>query len=278
MANSKSNRKRAAASPKGIQSVEIGTRVLQAVQAGTGPMSLSAIGAAVGMQPSHVYRYVVSLVRGGLLAPALTAGQYDLGPACAQLGIEAMRRVDEVGVASRYLAELRDRTRHSVTLAAWGGHGPTIIRWLDGAYPIPVRIRAGTTLPLLASAVGHAFLAYLPADVTEPILQRELESGLSQPVPAEEVEQLKSDVRSAGLAKQRGLFVLGSTALAAPVFDADGQPLLVLALIAQTVDLPDEAVPEMAAELLAATREASAQLGYSRSEPVHPGRVRKPQQ
>jgi DNA-binding IclR family transcriptional regulator len=256
-------RKRGVASPKGIQSVEIGTRVLQAVQAGTGPMSLSAIGAAVGMQPSHVYRYVVSLVRGGLLAPALNAGQYDLGPACAQLGIEAMRRVDEVGIASRHLAELRDRTRHSVTLAAWGGHGPTIIRWLDGAYPIPVRIRAGTTLPLLASAVGHAFLAFLPADVTEPILQRESESGLSYATSAEEVEQLKSQVRSAGLADTRGLFVLGSTALAAPVFDADSQPVLVMALIAQIVDLPEEAAPQMATELLAATRAASAQLGYS---------------
>jgi DNA-binding IclR family transcriptional regulator len=264
MATKKRDREQTAAPPKGIQSVEIGTRVLQAVQAGTGPMSLSAIGAAVGMQPSHVYRYVVSLVRGGLLAPATTAGQYDLGPACAQLGLEAMRRVDEIGIASRRLVDLRDRTRHSVTLAAWGGHGPTIIRWLDGAYSIPVRIRAGTTLPLLASAVGHAFLAYLPVDVTEPILQRELESGLSQAMRADEVEQLKSEVRSEGLANTQGLFVLGSTALAAPVFDADGQPVLVLALIAETVDLPDEAVPEMAAELLAATSAASAQLGYSR--------------
>jgi DNA-binding IclR family transcriptional regulator len=125
-----------------------------------------------------------------------------------------MRRVDEVGIASTHLLELRDRTRHSVTLAAWGGHGPTIIRWLDSAYPIPVRIRAGTTLPLLASAVGHAFLA-LPPDVTEPILQRELESGLSQAMPAEEAEHLKAEVRSSGVATTRGLVVLGSTAFAA---------------------------------------------------------------
>jgi DNA-binding IclR family transcriptional regulator len=261
--NSKRERKRVAAGPKGIQSVEIGTRVLQAVQAGSGPMSLSAIGAAVGMQPSHVYRYVVSLVRGGLLAPATTAGQYDLGPACAQLGIEAMRRVDEVGIASRHLAELRDRTRHSVTLAAWGGHGPTIIRWLDGAYSIPVRIRAGTTLPLLASAVGHGFLAFLPPDVTEPILQRELESGLSPAMPAEEVEHLKSEVRTLGVATTRGLFVQGSTALAAPIFDVDAQPVLVMAIVAQSIDLPDEMLPDMQAELLSATRSASAQLGYS---------------
>jgi DNA-binding IclR family transcriptional regulator len=238
--------------PNGIQSVEIGTRVLQAVAAGGGPMSLSAIGAAVGMQPSHVYRYVVSLVRGGLLAQASPSGQYDLGPACARLGLEAMRRVDEVGVATRHLVELRDRTRHSVTLAAWSGSGPTIIRWLDGAYLIPVRIRAGTTLPLLGSAVGHAFLAYLPPEVTEPVVQREIESGLSEPASAAAVERVIARVRSTGVANTRGIFVHGSAALAAPVFDADGQPVLVMGLIAQNVDLPASAVPTAETDLLVA--------------------------
>jgi DNA-binding IclR family transcriptional regulator len=247
---------------KGIQSVEIGTRVLHAVEAGGGAMSLSAIGAAVGMQPSHVYRYVVSLVRGGLLAPASPSGQYDLGPACARLGLEAMRRVDEVGIATRYLVELRDRTRHSVNLAAWSGRGPTIIRWLDGASLIPVRIRAGTTLPLLGSAVGRAFLAYLPRDMTEPILHAELESGLSQPASPEAVERVIAEVRSTGVANARGIFVHGSAALAAPVFDADGQPVLVMGLIAQHLDLPEAAVPRALQELLAATQAASRQLGF----------------
>src|SRR5947207_11226677 len=148
---SNADRRRPAESAKGIQSVEIGIRVLQAVAAGGGAMSLSAISASVGMQPSHVYRYVVSLVRGGLLAQASALGQYDLGPPSAQLGLEAMRRVDEVGVATTHMLGLRDRTRHSVTLAAWSADGPTIIRWLDGAHSVPVRIRAGTRLPLLGS-------------------------------------------------------------------------------------------------------------------------------
>ena len=251
------------ASAKGIQSVEIGTRVLEAVEAGGSPMSLSAIGAAVGMQPSHVYRYVVSLVRGGLLAQASPSGQYDLGPACARLGLEAMRRVDEVGIAIRYLAELRDRTGHSVTLATWSGRGPTIIRWIDGAYLIPVRIRAGTTLPLLGSAVGRVFLAYLPRGVTEPILQGELEAGVAEPVSTEAVERVVAEVRSTGVANTRGLFVHGSAALAAPVFNADRQLVLVMALTAQLIDLPEAAAPEVEAELLAASQAASAQLGFA---------------
>jgi DNA-binding IclR family transcriptional regulator len=178
-----------------------------------------------------------------------------------------MRRVDEVGVAIRYLADLRERTRHSVNLATWSGRGPTIIRWLDGAYLIPVRIRAGTTLPLLDSAVGRAFLAYLPREVTEPILQSELESGLSQPASAEAVERIVAEVRSTGVANTRGIVVHGSAALAAPVFDADGQPVLVMGLIAQNVDLPEAAVPEVEAELLAATQAASPQLGFAPAGP-----------
>jgi DNA-binding IclR family transcriptional regulator len=258
------DRRRAPGSAKGIQSVEIGIRVLQAVAAGGGAMSLTAIGASVGMQSSHVYRYVVSLVRVGLLAQASPSGQYDLGPACAQLGLEAMRRVDEVAVATRHMTNLRDRTRHSVTLAAWSADGPTIIRWLDGAHSIPVRIRAGTRLPLLGSAIGQAFLAYLPPDVIEPVLQRELESGISELVSADEIERLKCQVRTTGLASTRGIFVQGSAALAAPVFDGDGQPVLAMGLIAQIVDLPEAAVPQMEAELRAAVQTASEQLGYLR--------------
>jgi DNA-binding IclR family transcriptional regulator len=127
-----------------------------------------------------------------------------------------------------------------------------------------VRIRVGTTLPLLGSAVGHAFLAYLPRDVTEPILHSELESGLSQPTSAEAVERVIAEVRSTGVANTRGIFVQGSAALAAPVFDADGQPVLVMGLIAQNVDLPEAAVPDAQAELLAATQAATSQLGFTR--------------
>jgi DNA-binding IclR family transcriptional regulator len=183
--------------------------------------------------------------------------------------LEAMRRVDEVGIATRYLEELRARTRHSALLAAWAAHGPTVIRWLDGACPIPVRIRAGTALPLLQSAVGHAFLAYLDRDVTEPIVHGELESGVSEAASLPEVEQIIAQVRSVGVAYTRGLFVHGSTALAAPVFTADGQLVLVMGVVGQSVDLPDSSVPDVQHELLAATRAASAELGH-RADQIAP--------
>ncbi|MBV9600446.1 MAG: hypothetical protein JOZ87_26855 [Chloroflexi bacterium] len=57
-----------------------------------------------------------------------------------------------------------------------------------------MRIRAGTRLPLVASAVGRAFLAYLPPDATEPVLERELESGISQVASAEDIDRLKYEV------------------------------------------------------------------------------------
>ncbi|MBV9600445.1 MAG: hypothetical protein JOZ87_26850 [Chloroflexi bacterium] len=66
----------------------------------------------------------------------------------------------------------------------------------------------------------------------------------------------------AGLANTRELFVQGCAPLAAPVFDNEGQPVLVMALVAQIVDLPAPATPDMEAELRAAAQAASVQLGY----------------
>ncbi len=84
--------------------------VLQAMEEGLGPMSLSQIAAASGMQPNKAHRYLVSLARVGLVAQSPRSGRYDLGPAMRRLGIEALRRMDEVAVVSEYLPALRDRT------------------------------------------------------------------------------------------------------------------------------------------------------------------------
>jgi DNA-binding IclR family transcriptional regulator len=120
---------------QGIQSVELAMIVLRAMEEGLGPMSLSQIAAGSGMQPNKVHRYLVSLGRVGLVAQSPRSGRYDLGPAMRRLGIEALRRMDEVSVVSEHLPALRDRTGHAVNLAVWGDHGPVIVRWDYGSYP-----------------------------------------------------------------------------------------------------------------------------------------------
>lgn len=248
------------ASAKGIQSVELAMDVLQAVGDGRGPMTLSAIAAASGMQPSKVHRYLTSLCRVGLLARPPGSTKYDLGPAMRRLGSEALRRTDEVAVISEFMPPLRDRTGHSVNLGVWGERGPVVVRWDYGHHALPITVRVGATLPMLTSSLGRVFLTYLPPSMTEALVDLEVSRAGSGWTTAR-AQSIVDEVRQSGYAKTAGGVIPGVTSLAAPVFAAGAAlPLAVSLAMPSTSD--DEAVVDRAQRaLLDMTAEASRALG-----------------
>ncbi|WP_214405720.1 IclR family transcriptional regulator [Pseudonocardia lacus] len=247
---------------QGIQSVELAMTVLQALERGAGPMSLTQIAAAAGMSPSKAHRYLVSLGRVGLVAQSRSSGSYDLGPAMRRLGIEALRRMDEVGLVSAHLPGLRDRTGHAVNLAVWGDVGPVIVRWDYGSYALPITVRVGATMPMVSSSIGRVYLAHLPDSLTDPALRRELESGRRPALPDGEVERIRAAVRRDGYALTTGGVIPGVSSVAAPVFTGAGPLPLAVGLVLPSTQATDAVVAEVAEELLRTTRMMSTELGH----------------
>lgn len=242
--------------------------VLQALEAGHGPMSLTQLAAASGMTASKAHRYLVSLGRVGLVARSPGTGLYDMGPALRRLGIEALRRMDEVAVVSEHLPGLRDRTSHGVNLAAWSDHGPVIVRWDYGSYALPITVRVGATMPLLTTSVGRVFLAYLPDVLTAPVLTAQLETAEDAAPTAREIARIKSEVRARGLAITSGGLIPGVASVGAPVFAAgEALPLVVsVVLPSRVADPATLAVIER--ELLELTARVSRELGYAGDGPT----------
>jgi DNA-binding IclR family transcriptional regulator len=83
-------------SKNGVQSLEIGMTILQAISSGHRSMMLKDIAAAADMPASKVHRYVVSLVRSGLVEQDPMTSRYDLGPFALSLGLVAVDRLDRV--------------------------------------------------------------------------------------------------------------------------------------------------------------------------------------
>jgi len=247
--------------------------VLEALEEGLGPMSLTSIAVACGMQPSKTHRYLVSLVRAGMVAQSPDSGLYDMGPALRRLGAEALRRMDEVGLVSQHLPGLRDRSGHAVNLAVWGDHGPVVVRWDYGSYALPITVRVGATMPLLASSIGRVYLAYLPATLTEPVLRAQSQDGGVKSRPGE-IESIRTATRRTGWALTSGGVVPGVSSLAAPVFTTGDSLPLVVAIVLPARHATDELVETLAAELLAATSAMSAELGHAQ-QAAKPGRRRK---
>ena len=258
----------------GVQSLEVGMIILRAMVAGKRSMMLKDIAQAADMPPSKAHRYLVSLIRSGLVEQDRLTSRYDLGPFALNLGLVALDRVDRIRLGLNAISELRDLTNETVALAVWSDRGPVIVRWERPRRPITVNVLTGTSLSLLSSAAGRVFAAWLPEAQTDALLRAEIESGR---VPAGiatlgDARRQLAEVRAQGLAViSSGYFARGVEAAAGPVFNFKNEINMSIALVGVegTLDLRPQS------PVLLALRDAcdalSLRLGATAIPGVEPG-------
>src|SRR5262249_3725445 len=111
---------------QGIQSIEVGARLLSALAAAPQAQTLSALAAAAGMPASKAHRYLVSYGRSGLIVQEGPSGRYDVGPLAVGLGLAALGRFDVVRHCANAVDDIRDVVDETVALFVWATKGPTI--------------------------------------------------------------------------------------------------------------------------------------------------------
>lgn len=255
---------------QGIQSVEVGVRLLRALAESTQAMTLKDLAGRAGMPASKAHRYLVSFGRAGLVEQDPVSGRYDLGSLALHLGLAALGRLDAVKVATAALAELRARIDDTLLLAVWGNRGPAVIRWEESSRPVTVNVRVGSVMPLLSSATGRVFLAYQPEAMTKAMVAAELagkgpgQRAARMPSPRD-VARLKAETRANGLSRVEGDLLAGVSALAAPILDHTDSLVAVLTALGPQ-DLFDSRLDgPVAAALREVAQAASRRLG-SRAE------------
>lgn len=253
--------RRAESGNQGIKSIEVGARVLIALERGHGPLSLSEVARLSDLHPAKAHRYLTSLIRTGLAARDPNSGTYDLGPAARRLGIESLRRVDVVRIAAKHAMELRDETGHTVNVAVWSDAGPVLVDWVTGAHTLPIVIRVGSTLPLLDSAVGQVFISFLPRAITKDAVASQTAQGTTRRRSAKEISALRDGIIADGYARTRDQMILGLSALAAPVFNAAGELESVMGLVLPARTKAAE-VAALGPQLRQSADRASTELGH----------------
>jgi DNA-binding IclR family transcriptional regulator len=208
--------------------------LIRALETDGRPMSLTQLASATNMSTSQAHLYLASYVHEGLVRQDPESNRYELGPYALQLGIAAMRGLNVLSLAREELQNLRDRSSESAHFSIWSERGPCIVLTVDGRRPLPFSSRLGFALPLLSSATGRVFLAYLPKSDTELVLSTELADGKAQGrvFHAEDVDELIRDIRASGFSYTDSMVNIGLSALAAPVFAVGGKITGVLTLIA----------------------------------------------
>lgn len=219
---------------RGIQSIEVGGALLQALVRVGAPMMLKDLAREAGMPPAKAHPYLVSFGKLGLIEQDPVTGRYGLGPFSLQMGLTALHGLDPLKAATTEISRLADEIQLNVAIAVWGNHGPTIVRIEESSKPIHVNMRPGTVMtPLLLSATGRVFAALLPHRITRPLVDKELSQLAAAPQPAlrmsqRHVDEVLAEVREHGMARALGNPIPGINAFSAPVFDHSGNLALAI--------------------------------------------------
>jgi DNA-binding IclR family transcriptional regulator len=250
---------------RGIQSIEIGATVLRVLAAASGPLQLKDIGAATGMPPSKVYKYLISFIAAGLVKQEAASGRYDLGSFAIELGLAGLGRIDELDTVGAALVRITTELEHDAQISVWTERGPTIVRWRQGSKGVALRVREGSVLPLLNTATGRLWTCHLPSAATEGLIASELEhlaANSDQPraVLWEYYEEKIASIRRYGLARAEGERRPGIDALAGPIFNRDGIAFAIT-LLGPHNDFELSFGGPVAKSFAAILRETSRQLG-----------------
>ncbi len=213
----------------GVQSVETGMRVLQALTELGRPSPLGVVAQACSMPPPQAHRYLQSLIAADMARQDATTGHYGLGPAALRLGLAALAHSDVFTLVDQTISDLAEKMGQTIQISALGPAGPTVVRFYMGHPPVITSLQLGSVLPLLRSATGQVFLSFSPEAEVAALVAQEVERA---PMTAATIAAIRASVRATGFAQDRGTLIPGLRATAFPIFDLQGRATLVATAIA----------------------------------------------
>jgi DNA-binding IclR family transcriptional regulator len=253
-----------------IQSVDRAARILRALASGSGRLGVSELAERLGLAKTTGHGLLRTLHDHGLVEQDPDSDKYQLGPQLLQL---SNRYLDLSELRTRSLAWselLSTRSGESVRVGVPHGDGVLIVHHVfrpDASLQI---LEVGALLPMHATALGKAVLAYLPGPEQEDVIAAGLPKLTGKTISATAaLERELEDVRERGYALEREEAVLGEIGVAAPIFGRLGSVVGGIGVAGPSERLTGKARQSaLAAAVGEAARAISRDLGAQRWPPA----------
>jgi len=245
----------------GTQAVERAIAILECFTADRPALGVSEIARSVGINVSTAHRLVKALVAAGLVEHDALSERYRLGIGAAVLG---QRALEQTGfhLARPILADLVATTGESASLGIRRGQEVVVIERASSAQPLRFDHPTGAEIPLHASAMGKALLAF--SETTAEVAAFSLED-LTAYTPRtittrEALIAELANVRERGMAINREERYQGVSGVAAPVLSPTGAARAAVGVQGPSLRLTSARLKELAPLLRKAADEISARV------------------
>lgn len=246
-------------SRRGVESVEVAGKVLQALVHLGGTARLKALAVATKLAPAKIHRYLVSLQEVGLVRQIPETQEYSLGILTYQLGELAQHGADMIDMVAPAVSEFSRGMGEACGVALWMKQGVTIARWFGVHREVSITLRPGTVVNITTSCTGCVVAAHQPRALTEPLVRADLhKGGVNDDMALERVYDQYKRIRDDGIAASHGTRIVGINALSVPVFNRFRQLALAITMLGHEstftarLDSPEaEALKELGSRLTA---------------------------
>ncbi|WP_407493016.1 IclR family transcriptional regulator [Pseudooceanicola sp. MF1-13] len=248
-----------------IQSVAMALQVLETLANANGDMGVTALASALNTTKSRIHRHLRTLVSLGYISQSEQTERYRIGSRLIALGRAASGSADFTSVAMPHMRDLRDETGQAVSLGQVEEGGIRILNTLHGTMQIEVGVRPGSLLGFHNSAQGKVVLASVPAARREELIPATIAKATDFTITdhAALIRHIE-DVAAQGYATAPNETMLGLNALACPIFNAEGEPVITIAIVSLTQYIGTPPDPAQIAAVKTAAARISAELGYTR--------------
>jgi DNA-binding IclR family transcriptional regulator len=246
------------------RSVARALAILQSFDEARPELGVTELSRSTGIDKSTVYRLLSALQQGGLIEQNLETSKYYLGFGLVRLAGLALQHLEVPRVARPHLQELAKVSQETVNLSVMSGEDKMVN--IDGVTS-PRMVRnvgwIGREMPIHAVSGGKVIMAYLPEERVAQILDRGLQRFTEQTVTAplllrKELEQIRQ--LGYGLAVEE--LELGLSAVAAPIWNHEGQVVAIISVSGPSFRLPKERLIELGITTKQVADRISSRVGF----------------
>jgi DNA-binding IclR family transcriptional regulator len=208
-----------------IQSVDRAARILKALAGGPGRLGVSELSGRLGLAKGTVHGLLRTLQDHGLVEQHADSDKYQLGPELLKL---SNRYLDLSELRARSLAWselLAERAQEAVRVAVPHENGVMVVHHVFRPDATLQILEVGSLLPLHATALGKAVLAYLDGPEAAAALGDLPRLTGHTHVQPSALKREFATIRERGYALEREEAVLGEVGVAAPIFDRRSEPV-----------------------------------------------------
>src|SRR3954453_16327416 len=193
----------------GIQSIDRAAGILKALAAGPRRLGVTELAQRLELAVPPVHRLLQALQAPGFVEQERESGKYQLGAGLLQLG-NSYLDLNELRARSLVPAErLAHRADASVRVGVMHGASVIVVHHVFRPDETLQILEVGAQLPLYASALGKAILAYASTAVIDDLTAEPLPKLTNRTLSARELRAQFEAIRERGVARERDEAILG---------------------------------------------------------------------